>query len=44
MGSGVDKRSLERSSYEVLMGEASVAEVVVAVEHSSYSLLPANPT
>ena len=42
MGSGVDKRSLERSSYEVLMGEASVAEIVVAVEHSSYSLLPAN--
>ncbi len=42
MGSGVDKRSLEHSSYEVLMGEASVAEVVVAVEHSSYSLLPAN--
>ena len=42
MGSGVDKRSLERSSYEVLMGEASVAQVVVAVEHSSYSLLPAN--
>lgn len=42
MGSGVDKRSVERSSYEVLMGEAGVAEVVVAVEHSSYSLLPAN--
>jgi len=42
MGSGVDKRSLERSTYEVLMGEAGVAEVVVAVEHSSYSLLPAN--
>jgi len=42
MGSGVDKRSLERSSYEVLMGEAGVAEVVVAVEHSGYSLLPAN--
>jgi chromosome partitioning protein len=42
MGSGVDKRSLERSSYDVLMGEATVAEVAVAVEHSSYSLLPAN--
>jgi len=42
MGSGVDKRSLERSSFEVLMGEAGVDEVVVAVEHSSYSLLPAN--
>ena len=42
MGSGVDKRSLEQSSYDVLMGEASVADVAVAVEHSSYSLLPAN--
>ena len=42
MGSGVDKRSLEQSSFEVLMGEAGVDEVVVAVEHSSYSLLPAN--
>ncbi|NIM28609.1 MAG: AAA family ATPase [Gammaproteobacteria bacterium] len=42
MGSGVDKRSLERSSYDVLMGEATVAEVAVAVEHSGYSLLPAN--
>jgi chromosome partitioning protein len=42
MGSGVDKRNLEHSSYDVLMGEATVAEVVVAVEHSSYSLLPSN--
>ena len=42
MGSGVDKRSLDRSSYDVLMGEASIGQVAVAVEHSSYSLLPAN--
>jgi chromosome partitioning protein len=42
MGSGVDKRNVERSSYEVLMGESSVEQVVVAVEHSSYWLLPAN--
>ena len=42
MGSGVDKRSLERSSYDVLMGEASVGDVALAVEHSGYSLLPAN--
>ncbi len=42
MGSGVDKRNVERSSYEVLMGESSVEDVAVAVEHSSYSLLPAN--
>jgi chromosome partitioning protein len=42
MGSGVDKRNVERSSYEVLMGECSVEQAAVAVEHSSYSLLPAN--
>jgi chromosome partitioning protein len=42
MGSGVDKRNVERSTYEVLMGEAGVAQVAVPVEHSSYSLLPAN--
>ena len=42
MGSGVDKRNVGRSSYEVLMGECSVEQVAVAVEHSSYSLLPAN--
>ncbi len=42
MGSGVDKRNVERSSYEVLMGESTVEQVAVAVEHSSYSLLPAN--
>jgi chromosome partitioning protein len=42
MGSGVDKRNVQRSSYEVLMGEASIGQVAVAVEHSSYSLVPAN--
>jgi chromosome partitioning protein len=42
MGSGVDKRNVTRSSYEVLMGESSVEQVAVAEEHSSYSLLPAN--
>jgi len=42
MGSGVDKRGLERSTYDVLMGEARVADVAVTVEHSGYALLPAN--
>jgi len=42
MGSGVDKRSVERSTYDVLMGEASIGQVAVSVEHSSYSLVPAN--
>lgn len=42
MGSGVDKHALVASSYEVLMGESTLAEVVVPVEHSKYTLLPSN--
>ena len=30
MGSGVDKREIELSSYDVLMGEASVGDVALA--------------
>ncbi|MBI4695092.1 MAG: ParA family protein [Gammaproteobacteria bacterium] len=42
MGSGVDKRTLERSSYEVLMAEASLAESIVRLPNIGYDLLPAN--
>lgn len=42
MGSGVDKRTLERSSYDVLMAEATLAECVVKLPHIGYDLLPAN--
>jgi len=42
MGSGIDKRSLKHSTYDVLMGEAQIPRVTVPVEHSSYTLLPAN--
>ena len=42
MGSGVDKASLTRSTYDVLMGEASLADVNVFVEHSNYWLSPSN--
>ncbi|MDX1432007.1 MAG: ParA family protein [Gammaproteobacteria bacterium] len=42
MGSGIDKRTLSRSSYDLLMGDASVADVLVQVEHSHYALVPAN--
>lgn len=42
MGSGIDKHALATSSYEVLMGESTLAEVVVPVEHSRYTLLPSN--
>ncbi|MGR8919787.1 MAG: ParA family protein [Gammaproteobacteria bacterium] len=42
MGSGVDKRALEQSSYEVLMGEKSLEECVVTGVDAGYDLLPAN--
>lgn len=42
MGSGVDKHALTTSSYDVLMGECTLAEAVMPVEHSKYILLPSN--
>jgi chromosome partitioning protein len=42
MGSGIDKNSLTLSSYDVLMGEATVKDVAVEVEHSHYMLSPSN--
>jgi chromosome partitioning protein len=42
MGSGIDKNALTLSSYDVLMGEAKLADVVVPVEHSNYTLVPSN--
>ncbi|NIR29720.1 MAG: ParA family protein [Gammaproteobacteria bacterium] len=42
MGSGVDKSALSRSTYDVLMGEASMSEALVQVESSKYALLPSN--
>ncbi|HUG02945.1 MAG TPA: AAA family ATPase [Steroidobacteraceae bacterium] len=42
MGCGVDKRSLERSVTEVLMGECAAADAIVALEQGEFDLLPAN--
>ncbi len=42
MGSGIDKNALTRSSYDVLMGEAKLADVLVPVEHSNYMVSPSN--
>jgi chromosome partitioning protein len=42
MGSGVDKRSLERSVYQVLLGLAAVPEATVASAPGAYDVLPAN--
>ena len=42
MGSGVEKSEVELSSYDVLMGDASIAEALVDSAEGDYSLLPSN--
>jgi chromosome partitioning protein len=42
MGSGIDKRQLELSVYDVLLESASIAESVVRAEKCGYDVLSAN--
>ena len=42
MGSGVDKQSLEKSVYQVLLGLATLAETRVTSPSGKFDLLPAN--
>ena len=42
MGSGIDKRELELTVYDVLLEEATVAEARVALEKGGYDVLGAN--
>ena len=42
MGCGVDKRLLERSLCDVLLGEATAAATIVAVDPGGFELLPGN--
>ncbi len=42
MGCGVDKRELERSSCDVLLGEASAADSILSVPEGDFALLPGN--
>ena len=42
MGSGADKNALEFTTYDVLMGEKSAAEVIVHLDGPGYDLLPTN--
>ncbi len=42
MGSGVDKRTLAASIYQVLIGEVRAREAIVAQTAAGYALLPAN--
>lgn len=39
-GSGVDRHALERSSYDLLLGEASAREVIVRAEKAGYDMVP----
>jgi chromosome partitioning protein len=42
MGSGVDKRTMQATVYQVLLGTHSIAEVRVRAEDGGYDLVPAN--
>jgi chromosome partitioning protein len=42
MGSGIDKRNLDLSVCDVLLGDATVAEAVVNAAESGFDVLPAN--
>ena len=42
MGSGIDKRTLTATVYQVLLGEKPVSEVRQRAAHADYDVLPAN--
>lgn len=42
MGSGVDKRHLDKTIYHILLGQAGAAEVRQRAERGGYDILPAN--
>jgi chromosome partitioning protein len=42
MGSGVDKASVENSSYDVLVENVPVADIIVTLDEVGYSVIPAN--
>jgi chromosome partitioning protein len=42
MGSGVNKMQLVLTTYEVLMGEKTIPEVIINCTDSNYDLLPSN--
>ena len=42
MGSGIDKNAMEFTSYDVLMGDKTIADVLVHSSDCGYDLLPGN--
>ena len=42
MGCGIDKRTVERTTTDVLLGECDIPSAVQSVDYSDFKLLPAN--
>ena len=42
MGCGIDKRTVERSTTDVLLGDSDVASAVRAVDYADFKVMPAN--
>ena len=42
MGCGIDKRTVQRSTTELLLGEIDAASAIVSLDHSPFALLPTN--
>jgi len=42
MGAGVDKRALDKTVYQVLLGQLSIADVRVRSQSGGFDLVPAN--
>jgi chromosome partitioning protein len=42
MGSGVDKRTMQRTVYQVLLGLGEISGIRVRAERGGYDLVPAN--
>ena len=42
VGSGINKDSIDKSSYHVLLGKATAGEVIVHAELANYDILPTN--
>ncbi len=42
MGCGLDKRQLERSTCDVLLGDETAADTIVSVPEGNFALLPGN--
>jgi chromosome partitioning protein len=42
MGCGVDKRALERSATDVLLGDCNIVDAIVTIESAAFDLLPSN--